>query len=192
MGLEVSNMAISRPKVVFLSLILIVFIATPSLLSVKSDRYITGALPLKSEYKQNENLEVIGVIMNNDTAIMQVQTFNVLVTSSTARPNRNATVYVNITIDVYRDLEGNESYTAYVKVPLQNLLPDTYNVTAFFKIKYYGEETEDVYVIENAQIKIRPYIEIPPAAMVVLVIMIGIIIIYIGYGIAGRFSKKKS
>ena len=179
-------------KSILLGVIGLILLLTPIVINVQSSRYITNASGLKNEYRQNETLEVVGVIFNNDSTVMQVLSFNVIVKAAVVHGGGNATVYVNITKDINQDIEQHQAYTAFVKIPLKNLLPDSYNVTAFFKIKYYGEDEETVYVIENTQIRVRPYIEIPPFAMVVLMLMIGVIIVFIGYGIAGRFSKKKS
>jgi len=152
--------------------------------------YITYGESIKDTYKQNEKLEIVGVIFNNKTVTLEVISFNVIIVISELR-GRNATVVANVTKELNRNLDVNQSLTAHITIDLRNFLPDKYNITAFFVIRFSGGSEEEAYVFKDKVIRVKPYIEIPPAVMLVLAITVGIIIVFVGYGIAGKFMGRK-
>jgi len=170
--------------------LLILVVASSTLSSLSAARYIISKPKLKSVYYQNEEIEIIAPIMNNDTSELELRSFRILVESAKIT-GRNATVYINMTIKINKTLNNRESYTIYYKLSLRSLLPDKYNLTVTLEMRYFGETVQEVPLIEDWKFQVKPYIEVPPAAMVVLLIMIGVIILFIGYGIAGRIGRKK-
>ena len=181
-----------RRKLLLVSLnaLLLMLVLTLVLPSVYSADYVAFSKNLKSEYRQNEYLEIIGVIYNNRSDPLTVKSFNVIIVISELR-GRNKTVVANITKEIDRIIKKGQSLTAYISINLRNFLPDKYNVSAFFVIQYSGFKEETIYVLEDFTIRVKPYVEIPPAVTLVLALSIGIIIIFVGYGIAGRFLERK-
>ncbi len=151
---------------------------------------ITSVKPLKESYRQDEDLIILAVIRNNrSTATLKLKEFNVTIMRYEAG-GRRQTLFFTITIDLddYA-IEGNASYTVFIRIPLRNFPPGKYNVTAFFRVYYRPELYFEVYAIKGHDIRVLPSLEIPPSALLVIGIMMSIIIIYIGYGITGRFKK---
>ncbi|MGQ4891869.1 MAG: hypothetical protein ACP6IP_05180 [Candidatus Njordarchaeia archaeon] len=172
---------------ILLLFITLTFVASASALPAQ---YLTYSKPLKKVYKQNEELMIVGTIFNNRSLPIKVLSFNAIVESPDIR-GRNATIYANVSKEVNLIIEVNHSLTSYIDIPLKNFLPDKYNVTAYFVFRYLGEEIQKAYVIEDVQIRVKPYVEIPPIVMIILMIMLGIVIVFIGYGLTGIFTKKK-
>ncbi len=174
----------------YLSVALLILIMIPIATPLLSLDYYVTAGPLKDTYKQNEELEVVGLIFNNRSLPMIVISFNVIVESAQIT-GRNATIYANITKDINIQIGKSESFTGVIRISLRNFLPDKYNITAFFRYRWLGEELRKDYVIEDAQIRVKPYVEIPPIVMVILAIMIGILIVFVGYGLAGILTRRR-
>ena len=168
--------------------IMLTLTASASALPVQ---YMTYSKPLKKMYKQNEDLVIVGTIFNNRSTPLKVLSFNAYVESPRVRGRNSTTVYANVTKDINLMVETNHSLTSYIDISLKNFLPDKYNVTAYFVFQYLGEDIQKAYVIEDAQIRVKPYVEIPPIVMIILMIMLGIVIVFIGYGLTGIFTKKK-
>jgi len=157
---------------------------------VASSRYILSSAELKDVYYQNEELEIITVVLNNDSTLLELRNLRIIVESAKII-GKNSTIFINITVPINVSLERNESHTIYYKLSLRSLVPDTYNLTVFLELRYFAEPIKKVTVIKDWKFQVKPYIEIPPAAIIVLLIMIGVIIVFIGYGIAGRIGRKK-
>ena len=173
-----------------LAVFVLISIVASFVSGVSSARYILSSAELKDVYYQNEKLEIITVILNNDSTLLELRNLNIIVESAKII-GKNSTIFVNITVPINVSLERNESFTIYYKLSLRSLVPDKYNLTVFLELRYFAEPIKKVTVIKDWKFQVKPYVEIPPAAIIILLIMIGVIIVFIGYGIAGRIGRKK-
>ena len=127
--------------------------------------------------------------MNNETRLLTLELFNVTIIY--AKPIGGETRVAKSIIKNLgkKQIDYHEAFSVYVKIPLHDLAPDKYNISASFTCYYDPLHTRTIQVLNNTQFQLLPAIEIPPVVIFVGIIMGAIIIVYIGYGIAGRISK---
>lgn len=162
-----------------------------SYLSVSATDIIARSTSLRQTYRQNEKIEITATIVNNDTRVLTVEKFNITIifAEKIGGSERKAKVYEKNIENV--QLNYHEALSILVEISLSDLAPDTYNISASFLCYYDPLHERVVFVIENFKFRLLPYIEIPPAAIFIAVVMSAIIIVYIGYGIAGKFARSR-
>jgi len=150
---------------------------------------IAQSTHISSTYRQNEKIEISATIINNRTEPLTVKQFNITIVYA-----KEVGGTVRIAKTIIKDLgetqlEYHEALSVHVEITLNDLPPDTYNLSATFVYYYTPVNEEVIAVLENVQFQLLPFIEIPPAVIFIAAIMSAIILVYIGYGVAGRISK---
>ncbi|MHA1615830.1 MAG: hypothetical protein ACTSX9_00725 [Candidatus Njordarchaeales archaeon] len=176
----------------FIVLQVLALVTMPSNVIAQEEQDVaTFSNKLKDIYRQNEELHVIVVVRNDKQgATLRLDKFNLTIFRFEAGGERQ-TKFTVIIRELYGyALEGNASYTLSVKISLKNFPPGRYNITAYFEAYYFPGRYFEVYAIKSHEFQVLPSLEIPPAVLLVMGIMSGIILIYIGYGIAGRFKRS--
>lgn len=179
----------SKSAIVITSLLAITLLLAP--LSVNATDIITKSTHVNKSYRQNEQIEIYATIINNKTETLTIRNFNVTIIYSKAVGG-----HVRVAKKIIKDLGDiklnyHEALSVHLTVQLKDLPPDTYNLTASFLYYFETGAEERAFVILNAKFQLLPFIEIPPAVIFVAIIMSAIIIVYIGYGLAGRISRFK-
>jgi len=161
----------------------------PPLETVQAADIIAQSTQISSTYRQNEKIEILATIINNRTEPLTVKQFNVTIIYA-----KKVGGTVRVAKTIIKDLgdtqlEYHEALSVHVEITLNDLPPDTYNLSAIFTCYYSPVSEETIVVLENVQFQLLPFIEIPPAVIFIAAVMSAIILIYVGYGIAGRISK---
>ncbi len=186
MAVVTKEMGSGRIAVLF-GLLVIALVLSP--LPLHATDIITESNSISDKYRQNEQIEIYATIINNRTDTLTVKHFNVTIIYAKAVARQ-----VRVAKSIIKDL-GNvklnyhEALSVHVVIPLKTLPPDTYNLTASFLYYYDVGDEKRAFVIVNAKFQLLPFIEIPPAVIFVGIIMSAIIIVYVGYGLAGRISR---
>jgi len=183
-----------RARRVIFAVVMSIMILSLQSMTVYSAEILYGVNELKEKYRQNEYLEIMSTIINNETRPLTLVKFNVTIINA-KKIGGEIRVAKSIVKDLEKiQIEHLEAFSVYLKIPLRDLAPDKYNLTAFFICYYDPLHEQNVTVLKDFKFQLLPSIEIPPAAIFVAFIMSAIIIIYVGYGIAGRvkgrFKKK--
>ncbi len=173
--------------IIAISLLIIALYMSPAQLQAVD--VVTKATDINKTYRQNDQIDLYATIINNKTDTLTVENFNVTIiyAKAIAKQVRVAKKIIKNLGNV--KLNYHESLSVHIVIPLRDLPPDTYNLTASFTYRYGVEESRRIFVILNAKFQLLPFIEIPPIVIFVAVVMSAIIIIYIGYGLAGRVSR---
>jgi len=179
----------SRSMIIIVSVLIMSLFLSP--VPLRAVDIITKSTSIDKTYRQNDQIELYATIINNKTDILTVENFNVTIIYAKAIAKQ-----VRVAKRIIKDLgniklDYHESLSVHVIIPLKDLPPDTYNLTASFLYRYGVGESRRIFVILNAKFQLLPFIEIPPTVIFVAMVMSAIIIIYIGYGLAGRVGRFK-
>lgn len=172
-----------------ISVFMIILFLSP--IPLQAADIIAKSTNINETYRQNDQIELYATIVNNKTETLIVENFNVTITYAKA-----VAKHIRVAKRVIKDLgnielDFHESLSVHIIIPLNDLPPDTYNLTASFLYRYGIGESKRIFVILNAKFQLLPFIEIPPIVIFTAIIMSAIIIIYIGYGLAGRVSRLR-
>ncbi len=181
---------INLKKEYFALALLILITVPPALNMINVKGETVAAQALESSYKQDQLMHVVATMVNNESFAFNIIAFHVaFYPSKSPRTEVKPLLTINKTLSY--NLEPGKGLTVELWISLSSFAPGEYNVSAYFRILIFTEE-DTVNVFEHVKIRILPSIEIPPSVFVIIAIMSGIIIIFVGYGLAKRFSRKKS